>query len=666
MGVCRWSKKGLTCLLSVLTAVSLIPYSNKAYASEQEICEQLIPPHDTQQEKSFVTSSLSLNTTKITYEVASYEDLLYALSAINAATDDAGIVYTIELTSDIFPTNSVAGYDQLTLNVEKDTTVLGNGHTFNLGAGEHHEGRFHVLKGATLSFGSPDGGDKSALTVKGTVRRTDCFVAIGETSSNKTKGTCNIYDGVNITGISGVPAVAASVVLVSNGTFNMYGGAISGNTKESFGDVQGVVAHYNYGTDDIAAAINVYGGAISNNAATGSAEGFRAAVALVVNKNLSGSSASFTMSGGVISNQQTQGLSYGGGVVVYGPSVTGKMSGGIISGNEAYLGGGVYCASGAAFTMGGGTISNNKADFGGGVFQNSDKPFIMTGGEISTNVAKHGGGIAMYDGGGSIENASIKNNRAEAAAGILLDGAILNISNSEITGNISASAPYSGIFVQGAYAKNDGTIIPSATLNVYDYLKVTDNLGVDDVGGQINSNVYLAVNETGYENEIPAKINIFAPLGMGSIIGLTEEQAQDYNHVYIQNIASAPSANFTVGLFDAHGTTAGTLPLFQSDNPQYFVAESEDGTEARLAVIDPFDDPDPDPIPDPKPDSDSSANPKYRPIRTLKPLTAAPHLAQTGDTVYLWLQSCLLLTGVASLTLSAILFRRHHKQAPRR
>jgi hypothetical protein len=88
----------------------------------------------------------------------------------------------------------------------------------------------------------------------------------------------------------------------------------------------------------------------------------------------------------------------GGGVYVEG---TFEMSGGIISANGGssrggFNGGGVYLAYGI-FTMTGGTISNNMAYRGGGVFADVFTHFNMRGGTIYGNTAtEYGGGVFFY------------------------------------------------------------------------------------------------------------------------------------------------------------------------------------------------------------------------------------------------------------------------------
>jgi uncharacterized protein (TIGR02145 family) len=73
------------------------------------------------------------------------------------------------------------------------------------------------------------------------------------------------------------------------------------------------------------------------------------------------------------------------------------MNGGIISGNTATNGGGVYIDG--TFTMDGGKISGNTATYGGGVYRASEGNFIMKAGVITNNIAReNGGGVYVQSG----------------------------------------------------------------------------------------------------------------------------------------------------------------------------------------------------------------------------------------------------------------------------
>jgi len=100
------------------------------------------------------------------------------------------------------------------------------------------------------------------------------------------------------------------------------------------------------------------------------------------------SSGTFTMNGGVISNNTAV---EGGGVYVASNFV---MNGGVISGNTASAGGGVHISRNNTFTMIGGTITDNTASKGGGVFTTGI--FTMRGGTITRNTAtEYGGGVCI-------------------------------------------------------------------------------------------------------------------------------------------------------------------------------------------------------------------------------------------------------------------------------
>jgi hypothetical protein len=211
----------------------------------------------------------------------------------------------------------------------------------------------------------------------------------------------------------------ASLVSVDDGTFTMYSGKISGNTRI------GVIIL----TSGSGGGVSVYNGI-------------------------------FTMHNGEISGNTAN---IGGGVFVSGGTFTmndGKISDNTASASDDSTGGGVFVSAGRSiitsgglpdivalkgtFTMNGGKISGNTASNsglmsagGGGVFLSygadliltnavpSDVIFNMNGGEISDNTADYGGGVGVENGTfhiskgtiyGSGEGAGIANIAAEGAA----------------------------------------------------------------------------------------------------------------------------------------------------------------------------------------------------------------------------------------------------------
>ncbi|MDE6704561.1 MAG: hypothetical protein K2J81_01480, partial [Treponemataceae bacterium] len=171
--------------------------------------------------------------------------------------------------------------------------------------------------------------------------------------------------------ISGCTANSGGGIYNSaDGTLIMKGGKISNNNAESFGG--GI---YNTGVATIS------GGTIASCKVTGH-----------VSNNGGGgiySTRRLTVISGIIKNCNAR-YTRGGGVQV--SSGTFEMSGGEISDNVAYYGGGVCVAyeDTSIFTMTGGKIIDNEAwSQGGGVYVGGK--FTMSDGEISGNTAQDGG-----------------------------------------------------------------------------------------------------------------------------------------------------------------------------------------------------------------------------------------------------------------------------------
>jgi uncharacterized protein YjdB len=101
-------------------------------------------------------------------------------------------------------------------------------------------------------------------------------------------------------------------------------------------------------------------------------------------------SCSFTMSGGFIRDNGTDGKTYTGGGVSVNGNATFTMDGGEISGNKAKQNGGGVSVSGyATFSMKNGLITNNTAPNGSGIFVSKyGGIFTQTGGIVSGNNGK--------------------------------------------------------------------------------------------------------------------------------------------------------------------------------------------------------------------------------------------------------------------------------------
>ena len=211
-----------------------------------------------------------------------------------------------------------------------------------------------------------------------------------------TGGSFTLTDCKGVGTITHASSKTGRGVYVSSGTFNMYGGSITGNkAQDAQGRGGGVYVYSGSGT------FKMYGGSITGNRATGDGGG--------VYK--SGSNSSFNMYGGSITGNTAN--SYGGGVYVDGGGFT--MSGGTIGGtktgetNTATYGGGVYVTGKGSFTMSASAdgqnipsiTGNNATENGGGVYVVGSSTFKMTGGSIGgtnendANTAYRGGGVCV-------------------------------------------------------------------------------------------------------------------------------------------------------------------------------------------------------------------------------------------------------------------------------
>ncbi|CUP47422.1 S-layer homology domain-containing protein [Flavonifractor plautii] len=185
-------------------------------------------------------------------------------------------------------------------------------------------------------------------------------------------------------------------------TFTMTGGSITRNTGMSYGG--GILAMpQGYPKKDV--TLNIQGGEISNNEVTGGSGG---GIAMFYETS------HLKMSGGEIKdNSASTGSGYGGGIILY--TVTGAenvvISGGTISGNKAWRGGGVALFAGSKATMSGGSVMKNQSvgflGNGGGFFLGGT--LNLTGGEISGNTAQDtlGSGKVPYSNGFVVNNTNL-------------------------------------------------------------------------------------------------------------------------------------------------------------------------------------------------------------------------------------------------------------------
>ncbi|MCL2444368.1 MAG: hypothetical protein FWD13_13030, partial [Treponema sp.] len=181
----------------------------------------------------------------------------------------------------------------------------------------------------------------------------------------------------------------------------------------------------------------------------------------------------FIMLGGEITKNEAVS---GGGILNYGDFI---LRNGIISENTSHFGGGVYFCNGS-FLMEDGIIRNNKSyGMGGGIHIDKEIDFIMSGGIITHNEALVGGGI-MVEGNFIFKNGEISFNHSHEDGGglcitrnadfIMSGGKILkNESNFEGGGiviygnatlsNFIISGNQAKLYGGGVLLKNTGTLV---------------------------------------------------------------------------------------------------------------------------------------------------------------------------------------------------------------
>ena len=198
----------------------------------------------------------------------------------------------------------------------------------------------------------------------------------------------------------------------------------------------------------------------------------------------------FTMSGGILTNNtaNSDALSSGGGVYMDGGTF--EMSGNaVISKNQAPNGGGVYVDNSGTFTMSGGILTNNTANInnrgsGGGVYVDGGT-FTMNNGIIFDNEAySYGGGVWVYDGTFTMNDGIIFDNEAYTYGGgvaVNRDGTF-TMSDGEISGN-KASSTSSSAGGGGVYVNRDGTFTMSDG-------EISDNYAGNRGGGVYNSGTF--------------------------------------------------------------------------------------------------------------------------------------------------------------------------------
>ncbi len=422
-------------------------------------------------------------------------------ASLTAAAEEVSCIHTAETMTELAASNALAaqtlasgGSYKLTGNVTlADTVVLTGGVSLHIDLNGYTlsgTGDLFLLQGedaankVQLTICDSSTGSKGKVDLKQTETAAITLMSnavldiyggtftgleMSDTSKNVivTKAatcTVNQYGGA----ISG-NKVTSGPIVISNGTFNMSGGFITGNTATGAGG-----AIYVQGTSS---AITMNGGEISGN--IGNLGG---AVALA--------SGTLTVSGGSISGNKATGN--GGAVWLSGNAVMTLEEGGSLNNNTASSGGGaVYCTN-AKFVMTGGTVSGNVGNTGGAF---CGENIHISGGTISGNKGTNGGVMwflgnedAEISGGTFIGNEATSNgsvfysngdvsiptllisggtfteNTTPGAASIMVSGVNLVFTGGKVSGNVSTSGKASTVNYHNYQNTSTGLITGSAVV----------------------------------------------------------------------------------------------------------------------------------------------------------------------------------------------------------
>ena len=266
---------------------------------------------------------------------------------------------------------------------------------------------------------------------------------------------------------------SGSGVSINGGTFNLYGGTITG-----FVNGVEIGSHNDIKTGS---SFTMYGGTITSNEAGSSAGG---GVFLISTTNSNVTAPSFTMHGGTITGN-TAGASDGGGGGVYvGEKCSFTMDGGTITGNTATdgNGGGIYIHFNAGnVSISNATITGNKASATG-----------------NTSYG-HGGGI-YSERGVTVENVTITGNNSTFEGGGIYGKGTITLTDATVTDNNQYDVYYdgkesttpeltvSGLVQAGYYANYDWKlpILVSGALNDDSVIRVGVRDGIKpNAGGSL-------------------------------------------------------------------------------------------------------------------------------------------------------------------------------------
>ncbi len=341
------------------------------------------------------------------------------------------------------------------------------------------------------------------------------------------------------------------------------------------------------------------------------------------------------ISGGYVTNGNGGG--WGGGLCITGANASLEMTGGVVAGNKAASGGGIFANNGATLELSGGVISGNATyenditdgydvgdgGYGGGVYTQGASVTISDSANITNNRAEAriankdrynkgllgGGGIASTNGGTlSMTGGSVTANYSyEAGGGIYAglpngQGVAFTMSSGFIAGNMSDNAEGGGLRISGDTTGDINTGDNNAE-NASNRVYITNNKTMtgskEDRGGDWGGGGVF-VQEGGTLNIVKTLITNNKAGGWGGGIGAcptgktivshskgvaiydNKDNVDQYGNKLTAYHYSAGGA----GKNEDHDEVNYVTPDFQkSGHKDFFLVRKKEGADQTIAVV---------------------------------------------------------------------------------
>jgi predicted outer membrane repeat protein len=303
------------------------------------------------------------------------------------------------------------------------------------GGGIYNWGTLTLSQGSNIANNSAGDDGGGIYNEGGTLTVTDSTIADNTTSDQgggiRSVGTNMTLTNANLTGNSALNASGGGLYATST-TLTMNGGQISGNSANAGGglyltnspsaaQLDGVQIVNNSGVSGGGIYLSQDGDAVltnvtvSGNQASSSAAGIWAGAALTL------TSSTVSNNGNSAQPGSAGGIRAAGGTLTVSDSV---ISGNLVNSGSGQ-GAGVYIASAGAAAISGGEISGNSAYNGGGLYNTGS---LSLGTTVSGNTAaNHGGGMYVSSGTAGVNGSTFSGNTATNRGGAITSNATLQV-----------------------------------------------------------------------------------------------------------------------------------------------------------------------------------------------------------------------------------------------